>query len=64
MNANIGLIWMFSVLNNDFSIESVDHKFLEPGHRPTYNACDRDFGIIEKNVWIPSDWRKLFEENN
>lgn len=41
-------------------IEEVGHKFFEPGR--SYNACDQDFGIIEKKarrtpyVWTPADW--------
>ncbi|KAJ8865598.1 hypothetical protein PR048_033118 [Dryococelus australis] len=42
------------------NIETVHHKFLEPGH--TFNECDQDFGLIEKckryemHVYVPDHW--------
>jgi len=31
-NENIALTWMYIVLNDNFSLDSIDHTFLEPGH--------------------------------
>ena len=45
-NENIALTWMYITQSPEFSLQSVDHKFFEPGH--SYNACDRNFGVIEK----------------
>jgi hypothetical protein len=67
-NENIALTWMHIVLSNDFNLDTIDHKSLEPGN--TYNACDRDFGVIEKkkkitpNVWTPSEWHALVKDSN
>jgi len=41
---------MYIVQSNDYSITSFDYKFFEPGH--SYNACDQDFGLIEKRKWM------------
>ena len=44
--------------------ETIDHKFLTPGH--TYLPSDWDFGLIEKKkkeseIYIPAQWFNLFE---
>jgi len=60
-NENIAVLWMY--ITQHTQIKQVDHKFFEPGH--SYNACDQDFGLIEKRkrntpyVWLPSDWYSL-----
>lgn len=61
---NILKFWMYVV--NNTNINTVDHKFLEPGY--TYMECDEDFGLIEKHkryiqyVFIPSEWTKAIKE--
>ena len=48
---------------DDYSVTSVDHKFLLPGH--TFLPNDQDFGLIEKNkryhsdVFVPHDWVRV-----
>lgn len=57
-NKNIAKFWMYVV--KEGILETIDHKFLEPGH--TYMECDRDFGVIEKRkkkteyVFVPDEW--------
>ncbi len=47
--------------------DTVDNKFLTPGH--TYLSSDRDFAVIEKRkkdndiyLHVPSQWFSLVEE--
>jgi hypothetical protein len=60
-NENIAVMWLYIVKFTN--IQEVTHKFFEPGH--SYNACDQDFGVIEKRtrripyVWTPADWYTL-----
>lgn len=64
-NKNVLKFWMYVVQN--FDIQSVDHKFLEPGH--TYMECDEDFALIEKHkrhvqyVYVPTEWNKAIKES-
>lgn len=57
-NQYITRFWMYTVQNTH--IETVEHKFLVPGH--TFMECDEDFGLIEKTkkslqyVFVPDDW--------
>ncbi|KAK9720959.1 hypothetical protein QE152_g21812 [Popillia japonica] len=65
-NKNTLKLWMYIV--NNTNIETVDHKFLEPGH--TYMECDEDFGLIEKHkrhiqyVFVPNEWTKAVQETS
>lgn len=65
-NKNILKFWMYVVQN--FNIQSVDHKFLEPGH--TYMECDEDFALIEKHkrhvqyIYVPIEWNKAIQESS
>lgn len=60
-NQFIARFWMYIVKNTH--IETVDHKFLVPGH--SYMECDQNFGLIEKTkkqqqyVFVPDDWVKV-----
>lgn len=57
-NQYITRFWMYTVQNTH--IETVEHKFLVPGH--TFMECDEDFGLIEKTkkslqyVFMTDDW--------
>lgn len=59
-NKFIARFWMYIVKNTN--VETVDHKFLVPGH--SYMECDQNFGLIEKAkkqlqyVFVPDDWVK------
>lgn len=61
LNVNIVKYWMHIVSNTP--LETIHHKFLEPGH--TFNECDQDFGVIEKrkrnetHVYIPDHWLEV-----
>jgi hypothetical protein len=63
-NFAINAFWLYIV--NSGLFETVQHRFLLPGH--TYVACDADFGVIEKKkrltqaVYVPSQWAKLIRE--
>ena len=60
-NENIAVMWLYIVKFTN--IQEITHKFFEPGH--SYNACDQDFGVIEKRarripyVWVPAEWYRL-----
>ena len=62
-NIKIALLWNYIVQSDQFSVNCVDHKFLESGH--TFLPNDQDFGLIEKNkrfnkdIFVPADWIKV-----
>jgi len=51
------------VQSDKFSVNYVNHKFLESGH--TFLPNDQDFGLVEKNkrfnkdIFVPADWIKV-----
>ncbi|KAJ8876695.1 hypothetical protein PR048_021142 [Dryococelus australis] len=65
-NVNIIMFWMY--MFEGTNIETVHHKFLEPGH--TFNECDQDFGLIEKrkhnemHVYVPDHWIDVVRRAN
>ena len=61
-NFYIVCFWIYLLLEG-YS-ETIDHKFLTPGH--IYLPSDRDFGLIEKKkkeseIYIPAQWFNLVE---
>lgn len=54
-------------LTPDYSLESIDQKYLVSGH--SYNACDRCFSYIERHrkkndeIYTPSDWVDVIKES-
>lgn len=64
-NIKMALICNFVVNSNDYLPTEIHHKFLVSGH--SYLACDRDFGVIEKEkryhpeIYVPNDWIKVIE---
>lgn len=65
-NQYISRFWMSIVQKTN--IETVDHKFLIPGH--SYMECDQDFGMIEKSkkkhqyVFVPDHWISAIAQAN
>ena len=66
-NWTIAALWHHLVLTNAF--DSVEHKFLLPGH--SHLPCDRDFGRIEKfrrlhyqNVYSTEEWCEVIAKSN
>ncbi|CAG9833612.1 unnamed protein product [Diabrotica balteata] len=61
-NRNI-LFGNYIIQNKISKVQQIDHKFLVSGH--PYLACDRYFGIIEKNkktfndIYVASDWTRV-----
>jgi len=51
------------VQSDKFSVNYVNHKFLESGH--TFLPNNQDFGLVEKNkrfnkdIFVPADWIKV-----
>ncbi|PSN41200.1 hypothetical protein C0J52_04184 [Blattella germanica] len=66
-NWTIAALWHHLVLTNTF--DSIEHKFLLPGH--SHLPCDRDFGRIEKckrlhyqNVYSTEEWCEVIRKSN
>ena len=59
INKIIAQTWLYTVAHT--SIETVDHKFLIPGH--SYLENDADFSHIERKktefIFVPQDWIQL-----
>ncbi|KAJ8876048.1 hypothetical protein PR048_023956 [Dryococelus australis] len=59
-NSNVNIVKFWTYIVEGTNIETVHHKFLEPGH--TFNECDQDFGLTEKrkrnemHVYVPDNW--------
>lgn len=66
-NIKLSLICNYVIQNKISNVKQIDHKFLVSGH--SYLACDRDFGVIEKNkknyndIYIPGDWVKVISSS-
>ena len=64
-NRNIKLTLMLKHYLASSNIESIEQKFFLSGH--SYNSCDRNFGIIEKErklhkvISRPSDWVNIIQ---
>lgn len=62
-NVKLALMCNYILQNKICRLQQIDHKFLVSGH--SYLACDRDFGVIEKNkkcfndIYVPDDWTKV-----
>ena len=61
-NFYIVCFWIYLLIKG--CCETIDHKFLTPGH--TYLPSDRDFALIEKKkketeVFVPMQWFNLVE---
>jgi len=67
-NKNIGLVQFFYTIvqSKCFGLESIHHRYPEPGHR--FLPCDRCFGRIEKNkrkverIFIPETYKDIIRE--
>lgn len=62
---NTALIWLKIVQSSDNNVETVDHKFMVPGH--SFLPNDRYFGLIESKIrksnylYIPEHYYNLIE---
>ena len=64
-NRNIYLVclWLHIVASSEYSITSIDHKFMISGH--SFLPNDRDFGHIEQSrkktqhIFVPRDWEQV-----
>lgn len=65
-NKNFAMVTFWLQIIHSGRFESIEHKFLLPGH--TYLPCDRDFGLIEKQkkkvqyLYIPEEWIPLIKK--
>lgn len=67
-NKNSVMLGMcLSVVKNSTHLETIDHKFLVPGH--THMECDADHALIEKKkkkskmpIFHPHDWMQLVRQ--
>lgn len=65
-NFKMAAVCTYIVSSPDFTVETIDHKFLVSGH--SYLPNDQDFGLIEKNkkhyknIYVPSNWVQVVSE--
>ena len=65
-NINVSCMWLHVVASDNFSYETVDHKFMVSGH--SYLPNDRDFACIENAkrrtqvIYLPSHWCDLVRD--
>ena len=56
-------LWLHIVASSEYSITSIDHKFMMSGH--SFLPNDRDFGHIEQSrkktqhIYVPQDWEQV-----
>lgn len=65
-NFKIAALCSYIVSSEDYTVNTIDHKFLVSGH--SYLPNDQDFGLVEKNkkhyknIYVPSDWAQVVKE--